>query len=306
MPLLERITGLVTPHSEQLLRSYIRSLKYQNRSQRTIDSYVETIKQLADTLPEWKHFEDVEQADIEDYITKYAIDHTPGGVAVRFRSLRAFFSWMVLEEIIENSPMRKLKQPYVPEVPVDVISKADITKLLKVCSGRDFESRRDTALVLVMYDCGVRVGELTGMNLDDVDLDLDAIHVVGKGRRPRAVSFANKTGVALDRYLRERSKHPMATKITKLWIGSRNQGLTESGVTQMLRRRCTEAGIPRIHPHQLRHTFSHEFRANGGSEDDLMRLGGWKSRTMLSRYGASAGDQRAREAHRQFSPADHL
>ena len=114
----------------------------------------------------------------------------------------------------------------------------------------------------MLYDCGLRVGELVGIGTSDLDLDQDFVWVTGKGRRPRAAPFGHATGISLIRYLRERSKHPNS-RIAGFWIGSRNMALTESGVIQMLRRRCAEAGIPRVHPHQLRHTWAHVMKVNG-------------------------------------------
>jgi site-specific recombinase XerD len=244
---------------------------------------------------------------VETYIGRYLADHKPAGAAVRYRALRRFFNWMVAEEIITTSPMLKMHQPSVPEEPVEIVTEQELLRLLKVTSGKDFDSRRDHAIIRLFLDCGLRVGEMSGLRLEDIDLDVyEVVHVVGKGSRPRTVPFGAKTGTALDRYVRARAKHPLAKKIDKMWIGNRGVAMTDSGIAQMLRRRGAEAGVDHLHPHRFRHSFAHIWKAGGGDDDSLMRLAGWQSPAMLRRYGSSAADERPVAAHRKFSPGDRL
>lgn len=176
--------------------------------------------------------------------------------------------------------------------------------LFKACSGAEFEDRRDTAILALLVDTGMRRSELAGMAAEDLDMRLQVARVVGKGSRPRSCPFGKRTAIHLERYRRLRAGHRHASR-PELWL-ARIAPLTANGIYQMLRGRAKAGGLAHVHPHQFRHGFAHAYLLAGGQETDLMRLAGWSSRSMLQRYGAAAADERAHEAYKKLSPMDRL
>jgi integrase len=200
--------------------------------------------------------------------------------------------------------MAHMRTPRIPDRPVPVVADEDLRALLAACRGTSFTEVRDLALLRLMIDTGARLSEVTGLGLADLDLDARTVTVVGKGRRRRTIPFGPKSAEALAEYLRLRQLHPL-NRERAVWLGAKG-ALTPSGVTQMLHRRCAQARIAPLHPHQFRHTAAHNWLAVGGSEGDAMRLFGWRSREMLSRYGAALADERAQASYHRLSPAERL
>ena len=292
---------------EDLLPSWARSLQARNRSPRTIQSYLESAEQLI------AYFRRAGMPTVATRLTREHIEAfladlqgkvKPGSVAVRYRSLQQLFKWLLDEGEIATDPMARMKPPAVPEQPVPVVPPDVMGRLLATCASPKFEDRRDAAILTLLLDTGIRRAELVGAAMTDLDFDHGTLLVTGKGNRQRLVSVGTTALAAIDRYMRVRRRHPRAAT-PALWLGPKGP-LTASGVAQMLERRAAQAGVPKVHAHQFRHTFAHEWISGGGTEGDLMSLGGWKSRQMLDRYGASAAAERARTAHRKLSPADRL
>ncbi|MGY1946154.1 tyrosine-type recombinase/integrase [Nocardia asiatica] len=301
----------------ELAEDFASELRQHNKSQGTIDTYCRDIRYFREFLRSRQLPETAAQltrenvgAYIEDTLTRTnrrtGKPVTPEYAHRQYRSLQQFCKYLVAEDILPADPFYRMTPPIVPEKPIPVPKLDALRKLLSECEGTDFECRRDMALIRLLADSGPRIGELAPLDIDAIDFTENTVLVLGKGRRPRTLPFSDKTRTALRRYLRARASHRWAANDNPaLWLGQQGR-MTTSGIQQMIERRAAAAGIEHLHPHQFRHFFAHNWLANGGQEQDLMMLAGWRSRQMIGRYGASVADERARDAHRRARLGDQL
>ena len=267
---------------ESLRGSFNRSLRVEGKADRTLVLYGQSITFFSAWLVERGRLADLSSLDRDtvlqwlDYLRGRGL--TTGTIRTRWRGLRRFVNWLLAEGIIRKDPLAGIVIDKPEPPPVPILTDDELTALLGACRGTRFVDRRDEAVIRLLIDCGLRVSEITGIDLGHLDLDGESVTVTGKGSRVRPAYFGARTGQSLDRYLRARRGHRHASSAA-LFLGERGR-FTPDGVRERLKVRADMAGLDptTIHPHRFRHTNAHDFLLAGGQERDLKRLMGWRSR----------------------------
>jgi site-specific recombinase XerD len=309
----------MSPQISDLAASFRRALRAAGKADRTLVLYGQSIRFFTDWLAAQGRPATLDQ------LNRHAVSawlahliesgNEPSTVATRLRGLRRFCRWLEVEGEVDKAPTAGVEMPARNDKPVRVLSDDELAALIKVCQvprgkagtydRKIFDGRRDETMVRLLADCGLRVSELVGLTLDDLDLDREVVFVVGKGNRPRAVPYGARTGQCVDRYLRIRPAHPYGAKTNRLILSERGP-MSADGVRWRLELLGTKAGVEGLHPHAFRHSFAHRWLADGGQERDLMHLAGWRSDAMLAVYARSTAVQRAHDAHRRMGLGDKL
>jgi integrase/recombinase XerD len=266
---------------QRLRESWLIELRAQRKSPATLSAYNRAVGMFLDT-----HIEMTKPA-VMAWLAGVA-DSEPATVRLRLAAIKQFAKWLAAEEYLDADPIRMIPPPKLDQKPVAALSEDEVRRLIKACAGMDWRDKRDKAMVLVLRDTGLRAGELLALDVADIDLvGCVALVTRGKGGRARRSKFGATAAAAIDRYQRAVSAYD-----GPLWRG-RDGRLTYTGLTNSLRQRAEQAGIKGFHVHRMRHSAAVRWLAAGGSEGGLMAQAGWKDRTMIDRYLATAREDLA-------------
>lgn len=290
----------------------------------TIRNYVRTLRLLEAHLTEEGLPATVKRISAEDlsgWLDVLTEETSSGNAQHHYRNLGAFWAWVVAEKMITpgKSPMLEVAMPAANDIKRPPLSLDQVGAMLKTCSGRDFIDLRDTAIIRIFADTGMRLGGLTGLTFhpDAPGLDNDGVSDVFldhappllrlrlKGGKTHFVDIAARTAQALDRYIRARAEHPHAAE-GALWLGRRGPA-TRTGIQRVVRERAKQAGIPEhVHPHRFRRSMATWHLKSGGSRDALKSRAGWTSDQMINIYVSDSRDQLAWEESQKLGVANRF
>jgi integrase/recombinase XerD len=287
-----------------LLDSFLLHLRAERKSPQTVKTYGDGIRAFLSWC------EKTSPAG-EDLLTPATVntwvaDLLEGGAeaaTARSRQLavRRFSAWLAAEGEIPADQLARLHPPKLDTKAIHPLTDEQLVALLAACKGSDLRDKRDEALIRLAVETGARAGEILALEVADVDLTAGtAVIRKGKGGKARRVPFGPRTGSALDRYIRARRRHRLASTPV-LWLGQGGKEFGYHALRDTLRYRAEIAGISALNPHLLRHTAAHRWLAAGGSEGGLMAVAGWTRPDMLLRYTKARAEQRAADEARRLN-----
>ncbi len=194
-------------------------------------------------------------------------------------SVRSFHRFLVREGVAPSDPSAGVVRPRLPQSLPRPLSVPDVERLLAAPAGEALGALRDRALLETLYGAGLRVSELVGLDVDDVDLEEGSVRVVGKGNRERDVPLGRYARDAIGAYLtRERPALAAARSRSALFLNRRGGRLTRQGCWRILAEHVRRSGIrKRVTPHTLRHSFATHLLEGGADVRVVQELLGHAS-----------------------------
>ena len=274
------------------------------RAANTVAAYQSAVKMLEQWCEQTGHKPGVDRELIEAWTAdSLAAGLDPGTAELRCTALRSLSAYLAAQGATDGDLLRDLRAPKRIKKIVPKLGPGELAALIAACKGTTFADRRDTAMVRLMGETGVRADELLSMNLADVNVSAGIAKVrKAKGGKQREVPFGGKTGEAVGWYLRARRQHPKAA-LPALWLSHVGR-LSYGGAYKVIGARARKAGITDFHLHRIRHTFASQWLDAGGTEGGLMSIAGWSSREMLDRYVEDSATSRAIDEARKLGIGD--
>jgi integrase/recombinase XerC len=272
---------------EKLIEQFLEHLRYErNVSAHTLRNYASDLEQFLDfldpsgarprTLPT---ITEIDHLTIREWLAAlHTAQKKKASIARKLAALRTFFQFLLREEIVEMNPAKLVATPRLEKKLPTHLSIEEAIRFIESPDPETDLGKRDRAMLELMYATGVRVAELTTLNVGDVDLHNRLIRVTGKRRKQRIVPFGDLAGEAIRGYLQVRDKFLSNAPVSQrdeeaLFLNYQGTRITTRSVGRMVEkyiRLC--AGMHNISPHALRHSFATHLLDSGADLRDIQEL----------------------------------
>lgn len=256
-----------------LVARYLDHVRFEKRlAERTVTLYTLDLEKLADYAAQANVALDaVQSTHIRRWVAQMHSGGRSGrGIALILSGWRGFYVWLGRQGLVSSNPVQDVRAPKTPKPLPKALSVDDAVQLAEYHAAPDAADPwlecRDAALVELLYGCGLRVGELVGLDVQAgaqakgwIDFDGGEAHVLGKGSKRRSVPVGGKALEAMQAWVavRDQGLTPATAEQTAMFIGRNGTRLTAQAVWQRLRQRSLKAGLSTpVHPHMLRHSFA--------------------------------------------------
>ena len=264
-------------------------LKYErNVSAHTLRNYMSDLEQFHDYLcpadpktgrrPE-RDIRQVDHITIRDYMSQlYQENRKKTSIARKLATLRTFFKFLCREQVLEMNPARLVSSPRLEKKLPKVLSVDDVIRFIETPDSDTVLGKRDRAILEVLYATGIRVSELAGIDLDDIDFKNESILVRGKGRKERIVPFGSKAREALRAYMEDRGELLVEAseelrEPAALFLNYQGTRITTRSVGRMIDKYVLQCAMRHdLSPHSLRHSFATHMLSAGADLRAIQEL----------------------------------
>lgn len=277
--------------NQEFLKLFLDAKRVEGCSDRTIKYYKSTIEHLMINVK--TSVRKITTEEMREYLADYQKINNCSNVTIDNvrRNISSFFSWLEEEDYILKSPMKRIHKIKTKTIVKSVISDEAIEKLRDNC-----ESKRDLAIIDLLYSTGIRVGELVNLNIDDIDLDGRECVVYGKGDKERKVYFDAKAKVHIEDYIKSRDDENEALFVT---LDAPHERLKISGVEIRLRKLGRRLQLERIHPHKFRRSMATRAIDKGMPIEQVQKILGHSQIDTTMQY-AMVNQNNVKTSHQKY------
>jgi integrase/recombinase XerC len=263
-----------------------------NYSKHTLKAYLADIKEFGLVLKEMSlispengdiDFLNMDETPVRVFISKLYKKNKKVSISRKIASVRTFFEFLIRRGEMKSNSAKLVPSPKGEKRLPTFLTVDEVVKLVEAPGSDNVYESRDRAVLELLYSCGLRVSELVGVNLNDLDLESMSVKVLGKGNKERLVPLGSKASSAIKIYLIQRLD--LKPKEDYLFVNSRGGRLTTRSIDRIIKKYAAISGIPKnISPHVLRHTFATHLLGGGADLRAIQEMLGHKSLSTTQRY----------------------